>query len=82
MINGNDVRPVALSIKHPLRYILDGTKTSQKDSNAEGIDESRCGSRCGPKKAPEREVNHSIFSTVGAGTAGISFKMYVDIRHL
>jgi hypothetical protein len=35
----------------------------------------------GTKKAPEQEVNHSIFSTVSGGTAGIFLKMYVGIRH-
>jgi hypothetical protein len=40
------------------------------------------GSGYGTKKTPEQEVNHSIFSTVSAGTAGIFLKMYVGIRHL
>jgi hypothetical protein len=42
-------------------------------------------SQSSPIRQPQSrvsEVNHSIFSTVSAGTAGISFKMYVGIRHL
>jgi hypothetical protein len=58
------------------------TRTSQKDSKAESINGRSQGSEYGSKKAPEQEVNHSIFRTVSASTAGIFLKMYVGIRHL
>ena len=58
------------------------SRASQKDSKAESINGRSRGSGYGTKEAPEQEVNHSIFSTVSAGTAGISLKMYLGIRHL
>ena len=53
-----------------------------QDSKAEGIGRGSSGSGHRTKEAPEQEVNYSVFSTVSAGTAGISLKICVGIRHL
>jgi hypothetical protein len=59
---------VVLAI-HPIAVVANPTtssRTSQKDSKAEGISRRSQGSRYGTKKA----------------SSGISFKMYLGVRHL